>query len=148
MVKPISVDDLKKSVDAVVDRYYLKSNQTKANEDMLNSIALPASKGTRVVQLDDIICFEAERSYTKICLEDEEMIISRNLKTFDDLLHHRPNFVRVHRSAIINIRHVHEISRTDGGHVVLTNNKIIHLPAKGREILLKILQARGLITID
>ena len=102
----------------------------------------------RIVPLDDIVCFEAERSYTNVNVNGEVVLVSKNLKTFDDLLKGDPRFVRVHRSAIVNIKHIREILRTDGGHIVLSHQVIIHLPARGREVLVKILEERGLLLSD
>lgn len=148
LVKPISIEDLKRSIDAVWDTILLRKNQIENSPSPIDSIALPGGKGMKIVPLDDVICFEAERSYTNVNVNGEMILVSKNLKTFDDLLKNDPRFVRVHRSAIVNIKHITEILRTDGGHIVLTHQAVIHLPARGREVLVKILEERGLLLSD
>lgn len=148
LVKPISLEDLKRSIDAVWDTILLRQNGTENKQNTISSIALPGSKSMRIVPLDDIVCFEADRSYTKVNLLSEQVMVSKNLKTFDDALQKDPRFIRVHRSAIVNVRHIREISRADGGHILLSNEVVIHLPSRGRELLIKLLEERGLLLAD
>lgn len=58
------------------------------------------------VSLDEILWIEADRSYSKIHLsKDRNMIISFNLAVME---HKLPDtdFMRIHRSCIVNLRHV------------------------------------------
>lgn len=148
LVKPISLEDLKRSIDAVWDTILLRKNQFESDQKAISSIALPGSKSLKIVPLEDIVCFEAERSYTTVHILDEQVVVSKNLKSFDDLLSNDVRFIRVHRSAIVNVKHIKEISRADGGHIALSHGVVIHLPARGRDVLLKLLEERGLLMTE
>lgn len=60
----------------------------------------------------DIIRIEADKSYCNVFIkEGKELLVSKNLKYFTDLLQHNSNFYRVHKSHLININYVKSIHR-------------------------------------
>ncbi len=70
-------------------------------------IALSDSNTTRFVPLDDITYLESKGSYTIFHLQDKQRYTkSRNLKYFEDALQPYKQFARVHKSFIVNKRHV------------------------------------------
>jgi len=68
------------------------------------------------VDINNIIYIKADNNYTYAITHDEKYIITSNLKKMEELL--RPNqFMRVHRSFIVNLEHLMSFD--------LSNNKII-----------------------
>lgn len=76
------------------------------------------------IQIDSILWLEGEASYTRVHYQDGAIaIVTQPLLWFE----HRLNFIRVHRSAIINPLYVQEFERKNGrsGWVRLINNLVI-----------------------
>ncbi len=114
----------------------------KINKDgMLHELmlCLPTQKGLTVVKLDEIIYCEAQRSYTLFWLADNRSeLISKPLFEYDRLLS-GGTFCRIHKSYLINIMHVREYLRGEGGDVIMTNGKKIEVSRrKKRDFLDKI----------
>jgi two-component system LytT family response regulator len=49
-------------------------------------------------------------------------MVSHNLKYYEDIFSGENNFIRVHRSYLVNINFVKRISRNDGATLVMENN--------------------------
>lgn len=66
----------------------------------------------RVVNLEDVAYFNASGPYTKIVMAKGEMLVtSEAIKHYDETLAGHPDFVRIHRSYLINKRYVTSIQR-------------------------------------
>ncbi len=66
-------------------------------------IALSDTGKTEFVPISDIIYMESNGSYTNFFLKDSRHFIrSKNLKYFEDALMRYPQFIRVHKSFIVN----------------------------------------------
>ncbi len=115
LLKPIKISELIEAVDkairnlnhdksfqniqALFDNIYSPYNENK-------TLVIPNSKGYTVVKTSEIIMCMADGYCTNFSLTGNEKICSsRSLKFYEDLL---PDyqFLRVHRSYIINIKHV------------------------------------------
>jgi DNA-binding LytR/AlgR family response regulator len=57
----------------------------------------------------DILWLEADDYYCKVVTPDSEFLVTKTLKKFSEELMGRPEFMRVHRSYIVNLQHVEEI---------------------------------------
>jgi DNA-binding LytR/AlgR family response regulator len=78
----------------------------------------------RPVPINTIVWLEGEANYTRVHYEDETIsLVTQPLHWFEQHL----NFIRVHRSAIINPMYVQEFVHKKGrsGWVRLINNKVI-----------------------
>lgn len=104
-------------VEELVDNYINKSSYPrKIFVNMIGSI--------RVVNLEEVIYFDASGSYTKIYLQSGEVVLcSETIKTYADSLEKHPDFIRIHRSHIINKQFVSIILRkTNSVSVRMFNN--------------------------
>lgn len=79
------------------------------------------SDGLVFVLLDDILFFEADGSYTKIIMKSEQLLVSKKIKEFDELLTNDDRFYRTHRSYLINLRHIVRYSKKEGATVFFEN---------------------------
>ena len=68
----------------------------------------------------ELLFFEAQRDFTKVYLQDRNILVSFHLKIVEGLLPGR-QFIRVHRSYIINTT---KITSVEGNRVVIQNNNI------------------------
>jgi len=145
LLKPININDLKHAIE--------KLNETKSKdqesrvgllkENLTNGIkkiAIPHQDGFTFERLDNIVYLEANRNYT--CIHREEnntFLVAKSLREFEDLLS-SAGFFRTHRSFLINLRHVEEWVKKDGGYIVMSNEHQIPLVKDRRESFLNCYQ--------
>ncbi|MEZ5012941.1 MAG: LytTR family DNA-binding domain-containing protein [Chitinophagales bacterium] len=125
ILKPIVVKELQQAVLKIVD-YHGQKQATDTNRP--ERITLSHTKGFTIVDMKDIVRLEADNNYTRVyTIENKMYVVSKPLKAFEDSLH-GDIFFRVHRSHIINLNHVRELLREDGGTLVLADESRILLP--------------------
>ncbi|MDP2088946.1 MAG: LytTR family DNA-binding domain-containing protein [Flavobacteriaceae bacterium] len=143
--KPIQENQFKE----VIDRYLSKKSRFNLEnylafkhqiENENNTIVLPTGSGEfKVLKLDDITYCEADGAYTTFyTLDTKEFLTSYNLAKFENLFS-QTTFSRVHRSTLLNLRHVKEYSHLDGK-VTLTNGKTINISVRNKAGFLKMMK--------
>lgn len=135
LLKPIGPDELRDALDKAISDIdqRTKMEQVVSMKHNFNSenrkIAIGEVGKIRFIQVEQIISMEAVGNYTKISVrDDKDITASKNLGHFEDLLEEN-YFVRVHRSAIINMREVKEFIHSDSS-IVMSNDQCITLSAK------------------
>lgn len=149
LLKPVDEDRLIEAVQRVKSRLEagikedhkktLLHNLSKAGNPLEMRLCLPTLKGFIVLKLDDIIYCEAERSYTVFHLEGNRTVtVSKPLLEYDEVLKDT-SFLRIHKSFLINLHHVKEYHRGEGGMVIMSNNAEIEVSRRKKEqFLMKI----------
>lgn len=130
LLKPIGVDDLKKSIEKVKLRMMesLPNLEVKAMLNNMNprsnensKIALPTMEGLEFTKVSSIIRCESDNNYTDVHLADGKCLtISKTLKEIQNLLKDH-SFCRIHASHLINLNHIQKYQRGAGGLVVMAN---------------------------
>lgn len=65
---------------------------------------------TSIVFIEDVLYLEADNTYTRFLTRDgKKLVSSESLKTYDDMLSGHSDLLRVHRSYMVNKKHVKEI---------------------------------------
>ena len=83
---------------------------------------------------------EADGSYTRVCLTSKEThLVSKKIKFFEEALEGHRNFIRVHRSSIINVNQINNYKRQTGI-ITLTNTKEIKVARERKAYFEKTLQ--------
>jgi two-component system LytT family response regulator len=150
ILKPVDEDRLVEAVDRVTKRLAdgKKEDQTAALQHNLSHsgqpgqmrLCLPTLKGFIVLKLEEIIYCEAERSYTVFHLEDGKTVtVSKPLIDYDSLLKNT-TFLRVHKSFLINLLHVKEYQRGEGGIVIMTNGTEIEVSRRRKDEFLMLVK--------
>ena len=139
LLKPIQYDKLERAIKkfASVTHYKFTENYKTLKENLseagIKKIIIPQTNGFEIVKLDEIIFIKAEGSYAKIYLKNEKLLmISHNLKYFEDLLREIPYFLRIHRSHLVNVHFAKRISRNNGNILVMENE--MELPVSSERI--------------
>jgi two-component system LytT family response regulator len=124
LLKPISSDNLKEALEKVnerLDEKGLKSridlllNNYQTREKHKKKIVLKELDTHHVLSVDDIICCSAEGSYTKFFIKNNiRIVVSKHLKEYEKLLENY-NFIRVHRSHLVNVDKIIKYEKRDGG---------------------------------
>jgi len=143
LMKPVDEDRLKEAVQRVEERLKGKRN-SRQGETLLHNInkvgyplemrlCLPTQKGFTIVKLEEIIYCEAQRSYTIFRLvNNKSIIISKPLFDYDKLLADTI-FLRVHKSFLINLMHIKEYMRGEGGTVVMSDGMEVEISRRKKE---------------
>ena len=115
----------------------LFSNIKEEQKGLPGKIALATKESIEFVAPDDIIVCSSDSNYTMIYLEDgRRKLISKTLKDFEEMLSGF-SFYRVHHSHMVNLNHVKEYIRTDGGYLLMSNKMKLPVSRSKREDLLK-----------
>ena len=120
----------------------LLHNLSKTGNPSEMRLCLPTLKGFIVLKLDEIIYCEAERSYTVFHLDkNKTVIVSKPLLDYENLLKDT-SFLRIHKSFLINLHHVKEYQRGEGGMVIMSDDAEIEVSRRKKDqFLLKIKEA-------
>ena len=145
LLKPVDEDRLVEAVQRAEKRMQpgrkewtetLMHNLNKTGNPTEMRLCLPTLKGFLVVKLDDIIYCEAERSYTIFHLEGKKTVtVSKSLIEYDNLLQDT-QFLRIHKSFLVNLHHVKEYQRGEGGTVIMSDNAEIEVSRRKKEFFL------------
>jgi two-component system LytT family response regulator len=142
LLKPVDIDELTLAIGkariAIARKQknerlnylleYLKDdNQAKPR------IALPLFGETRYVNISDIIRCEADNTYTRFWLiNNEQVLVSKTLKEYVDMLANY-GFLRSHQSHLVNMVYIKSWLREDGGSLLLTDGTKIPVSKLNRE---------------
>ena len=86
-----------------------------------------------ILDINDIYCINADRMYSVIYTKnDKKYTASKKLSYYDDLLS-TSDFIRVHRSWIINTKHIYTYSKKEKV-ITLVNNITIPISKTYKEI--------------
>ena len=147
LLKPIDRKELKTATNKAMMMLNEQNINTQLqdlkkafNQLALNKIALEIPKGVIFISHDDIVLFEADGMYTKTYLDNgNTQLICKPLKHFVEQLQNLPIFYKPHRSYLINLKHIRELSKRDSHHLVMTNNKTIPISKDKRDEFMLVL---------
>ncbi len=150
LLKPIQIDQLiqtvlriKKMKDTAPIAERVQTLKMNINSPKgINRIALPSSEGLLFVETDEVIYLSAEGAYTTVVLTGgRKLVVSKNLKQLTDVLVN-DCFFRAHRSFLLNLNHVRQYVRQDGGYVIMDTDKKIPLSTNKRKEFLEVYQIK------
>lgn len=130
LLKPVDTGQLQEAIQRVSLRGQPETMQLEQLKKMLKGFqpevfALATQTGVVFIRLETIILAEAINNYVKFYLTDGKTVIaSRNLKELQDLFEEY-EFLRVHRSYIINLKRVKKYLQNDG---LLTMENDMEIP--------------------
>ncbi|PJB14998.1 MAG: hypothetical protein CO118_05590 [Flavobacteriales bacterium CG_4_9_14_3_um_filter_32_8] len=114
-------------------------NTSKETLDTFNKIALPSADGLKLVAFDKIIRCQADRAYCNFFLVDgSNILISKPMSAFEPILI-KKNFIKVHKSSIINPQFIDKYIRGKNGSLLLSDGCYVPVSQDKKDELLKIL---------
>lgn len=133
ILKPIAPDELKNTLERVESMVYVEK-ETKAllknlkdnRASSVQKIALKTAKKMHLLEVDNILYCQSDGSYTKIVTESETILVSKNLKHYQELLP-EDIFIRTHQSFLVNKRHILSLENDT---IRLKNNDIVAISAR------------------
>ncbi len=136
LLKPVQSDDLKRTLDKA-----LAVIKPAVNELTLkDKIPVPDNHGIELVPTEDIIYCKSDSNYCTLVLSGKRKITaSKTLKHFETLLDNN-QFIRVHKSYLINRNHIRKYLRKYGGELVMSNNDLVPLSRNTRDEIVELIQ--------
>ncbi|OWP82258.1 DNA-binding response regulator [Flavobacterium covae] len=137
LLKPINPKEL---VDATtrfskekekINNYQILKENLK--EDTFRKIAVPSGNSLVFIEINDILFIKGEGAYSEISFtNNDKLLVSRNLKNFEDIICEQKNFIRIHKSFILNTNYIKSYNKSDGGSIEIQNG--LHLPIAADKI--------------
>lgn len=135
LLKPIREIELSSALQRLEKKRLIQntpSGSVSFSSVQFNKIAVPSLKGVTFVPIQDIVWLESDSNYTIFHLASipgatpRKLVASRTLKEFEHLL--TPvHFLRVHRSALINLLRVREYVRGEGGTAIMDDGSEVEI---------------------
>jgi two-component system, LytTR family, response regulator len=145
LLKPVSETELVAALQRLETRLTAKQapNIAPAWPLQFQKLPIPSGRGIVFVPIETIVRLESDSNYTTFyCTDRPKIIASRTLREFAEVLLPM-GFLRVHRSAVVNVRHVSEYVRGDGGTVVMTDGSEVEVSRREKAQVLELLGLMG-----
>lgn len=141
LLKPIEADDLKNAV-AVFEKSKQRQNYSVLKDNLGGNvpqkIGLNSFNSISFVEASDILFFEADGAYTKVVLKaGKHILVSKGLKNFENMLADNTDFFRCHKSYIVNVRHITDYIRSNGGSLIVDKTHEVSVSPDKVDALLK-----------
>jgi two-component system LytT family response regulator len=145
LLKPIVPQELIDAVEKVEARKIAKNANLNKNIDVLLAnlkastkespkIILSTAEKIHVVKIDDIIRCESDNYYTLFLFKDGgKLLISKTLKEH--------NFIRPHKSHLINAKYIKGYMKHDGGYIVMSDESKIPVSRRKKESMIEIINS-------
>lgn len=104
LLKPITFERFLASINKVLSLKTLKNGNTVKDDDDA-SIFVKSGPQTYQVKVNDILYLEKDGNYITIFLKDKSILMRENMGDIFDLVP-AADFVRVHKSYVVAIRHI------------------------------------------
>lgn len=139
LLKPIDPEELQNAVERAISSINEKENYqellAQINQKATNNIVLKTAKQRHIIPLKSIIRLEADGAYTIFITETKRLIISKNLKYYQELL--GKDFIRCHQSHLVQKQCVKSIDNNHNLH--LSNGEIIPISRRNKTEILEML---------
>ncbi|MGM0612711.1 MAG: LytR/AlgR family response regulator transcription factor [Bacteroidota bacterium] len=145
LLKPIDTGELKNAVEKVKNA---KSSDVNSSIELLlenirkkekpDKLVLSTIEGINVVSIQNIIHCQSDDYYTRFFFEEgKSILVSKTLKEYEQILKDH-NFIRPHKSHLINIRHIKRYIKAES-YIVLTDSSQIPVSRRKREMVLHVI---------
>lgn len=148
LLKPIDEKQLTEAVEKVRKIKSSQQNELRLQSMIQNfknqqetTLTVPSLNGYIFLKVKELLYIKANGSYTEIHVEGKPPItVSKNLKYFESALESIAQFVRVHRSYLINVHQMKRFHKADRGLIVMNDDAEIDLARDRREVFFKALE--------
>ncbi|MDX2285380.1 MAG: LytTR family DNA-binding domain-containing protein [Bacteroidia bacterium] len=141
LLKPLRISELQKVLQRFEAQQQLRQQarqerirvliESYADQGQINKLIVQHVNGFQVLPLHEILYLKGEDNYTRFLMTGgEQTLVSKTLKDYEQLLENY-GFYRVHQSYLVNLRHVREYTKGEGGTVTMHNHD--ELPVSRRK---------------
>jgi two-component system LytT family response regulator len=112
-------------------------NLEQKNSPQNMRLCVSSIKGFQIVEVKDILYFEASGNYSNFHFTNHQLVCtSRTMIEYEGLLEDA-GFARIHKSYLVNLLHVKEYIRGEGGSVILTNGVELEVARRKKDAFLE-----------
>lgn len=149
LLKPVNENQLLEAISKVKEKKELEGAQVKLqalNQNLRQErgsvLCVPVTNGYEYMTLSDIEYIEADGAYVHIYLSDQKhKTVSKNLKYIENALEGASDFLRVHRSFIINVKRIARYSKSGRGTLLMKSGKEIDIARERKQEVLQVLDS-------
>jgi two-component system LytT family response regulator len=133
LLKPVEIEELKNAIEKARKNIQEKANAQPQIIALLDNIdpevtekkiAVHVSDKVKLIELKRIGYIEADNSYSLLTMMNEEKYTTtRVLKEFEDIFADNKDFIRIHKSCIINVNYIREYSKGEPCIIEMYNGK-------------------------
>ncbi len=139
-----SIDYLLKPVDPMelkgaVERAFLSLDGEREHRELLEvlrnniekrppKIVLKTTEQRHIIDVENIIRLEADGAYTSFVLKNKRIIVSRNIKHYQNLL--GEDFIRCHQSHLVHVNHIKGVDKQ--GSLMMSNGDLVPISTRKR----------------
>ncbi len=142
LLKPIDPEELKEAISKAKSTInseneinLLLENLENNKKSEIQKLVIKTTQRTYFLPINDILYFQSDGSYSKIITKDKNILASKNLKHFQELVPEEL-FIRTHQSYLVNKEHVAGLK---GNNIVLKNNVEIPISVRRKKDIKKML---------
>jgi two-component system, LytTR family, response regulator len=122
----------KKNLDVLVENVH-------SQEENSQKIILSTAEMIHVINVDDIIRCESDNYYTYFFFTDgRKLLVSKTLKENEELLSNH-NFIRPHKSHLVNVKYIKSFIRQEGGYIIMTDGSKIPVSRRKKDKIMETL---------
>ncbi len=136
------IQTINKILEEEIDKNYIEKfdaifSNINSESNIPKKIALKTMEKIFIINVQDIIYCESENNYTNFFLTNgKSILVSKPIKKYDEILS-EVGFMRVHQSFLVNMNHLKEYDKSDGGFLIMINGKNIPVSTRQKVLLLK-----------
>lgn len=148
LLKPIIPDELIEAVRKVEEKKIIKNSNINQNIDVLlnnikssnsesKKIILTTAEKIHVIHVNEILRCESDNYYTNFFFTDgTKLLISKTLKENEKMLKDH-NFIRPHKSHLINVKYIKGYMKNDGGFILMSDNSKVPVSRRRKELIIE-----------
>ncbi|NNE16770.1 MAG: response regulator transcription factor [Saprospiraceae bacterium] len=133
LLKPIDPELLKQSISKV--KAFLNKSE---DERSIDYISISTHDEIRRINVNDILRLEAMGNYTQFFLDDgSKILVTKTLKDYDEAL--GADFIRVHQSHLVNLKHIKAYIKTEGGYIEMKDESHVPVSVRKKPMVMQLL---------
>lgn len=151
LLKPINEIHLEEAIQKIKktqpiqEEGKLKTFINNYENNQPKTLSIPTAAGYQFIKIDTLMYIKADGSYTHVFSTNEKPItVSKNLKYFESALDGYTQFIRVHRSCLINLQQIKKFDKQNRGEIIMNDNAIIDLARERRDDFFNLLEKNTL----
>lgn len=135
VTKPFNILELSARVESLAkSRRRTFGDQVASGESDFRKLAVRKGGRTVLLAIEDIVFLSARNKSTYAHTFENQYLVDMTLAEAEVRLS-RENFVRVHRSHVVNLNKIKEILRIDGAYVIVAGDRDeTHIPVARRQV--------------
>jgi two-component system LytT family response regulator len=145
LLKPVDIDELKNCIKKHRENKMNTSPEGVQNlienlnaEGKEKKLAIPDTNGISFVALRDILRLDSDGNYTIFYLTDgRKLMASKTLGEYEHLLESE-EFYRIHRSHMVNLRHVKKFIKGENAGVLLSDGSTVEVARRKKADFLQL----------